>query len=178
MNKHLRYAQYVYRHKLYVLQACIEQSHIARQGFALIWRGITHDMSKLRPGEWFPYAESFYGPYSYKDRPASLVAAFERAWLAHQHRNPHHYQHWVLRNDDGTVRVLPMSDLNIVEMLCDWRGAGKAIALGRGRPDPGWLGVSIWWQTTREQKVDAMHPRTVSMIDAYIASILYRENQL
>ncbi|MFR1480703.1 MAG: DUF5662 family protein [Hydrogeniiclostridium mannosilyticum] len=30
----------------------------------------------------------------------AVVQAFQRAWLLHIHRNPHHWQHWVLINDD------------------------------------------------------------------------------
>lgn len=29
-----------------------------------------------------------------------VVENFNRAWLLHIHRNPHHWQHWVLINDD------------------------------------------------------------------------------
>jgi hypothetical protein len=54
-------------------------------------------------------------------------AAFDRAWLHHQHANPHHWQHWVLREDSGAVKLLPMPEHFLREMVADWMGAGRAI---------------------------------------------------
>ena len=45
-----------------------------------------------------------------------------RAWLMHIHRNPHHWQHWVLINDEpkeGTI-LIEMPYPYIIEMICDW----------------------------------------------------------
>ncbi len=55
---------------------------------------------------------------------------FDAAWLKHLHRNPHHWQHWVLREDSGGTKVLEMSDTSRREMLADWMGAGKALGFG------------------------------------------------
>jgi hypothetical protein len=54
-------------------------------------------------------------------------AAYDRAWLHHQHANPHHWQHWILRFDDGGEGVLPMPEPLVREMAADWMGAGRAI---------------------------------------------------
>ena len=48
--------------------------------------------------------------------------AYKKAWLLHLHRNPHHWQYWILINDDpkeGTI-LLDMPDNYILEMICDW----------------------------------------------------------
>ena len=40
----------------------------------------------------------------------------------HIHENPHHWQHWVLNNDEpeeGEV-ILEMDYIYIIEMICDW----------------------------------------------------------
>lgn len=42
--------------------------------------------------------------------------------MRHIHVNPHHWQHWVLINDDpkqGTI-CLDMPYNYIIEMICDW----------------------------------------------------------
>jgi hypothetical protein len=52
---------------------------------------------------------------------------FDYAWLRHIHKNKHHWQHWVLRYDDGQKIPLRMPDKYIKEMVCDWIGAGIAI---------------------------------------------------
>lgn len=128
---YLRYLRYVLRHKWFVFVEC------ARVG--LLWRGLCHDLSKFRPSEFLPYARFFYGPKAQPRRDSTGYykptdtgdAAFDFAWLLHQKRNDHHWQWWVLPLDDGGEKVLPMSDAARREMLCDWRGAGRAL----GTPD-------------------------------------------
>lgn len=120
MRKHLRYLSYVVRHKWFVFVAGL------RVG-APIWRLVIHDWTKLLPVEWTPYVLSFYGGWKYKDRPAHVVAAFDAAWLHHQHANPHHWQHWVLREDSGATKLLEMPEHFVREMVADWMGAGRAI---------------------------------------------------
>lgn len=46
----------------------------------------------------------------------------KQARLMHIHRNPHHWQHWVLINDEpkeGTI-LIEMPYPYIIEMVCDW----------------------------------------------------------
>lgn len=38
----------------------------------------------------------------------------------HIHRNPHHWQHWVLIHDDEPAEYLDMPYEYIIEMICDW----------------------------------------------------------
>lgn len=76
-----------------------------------------HDASKSDPEEYGAYDAYFYGNRSYE-----VVRNFERAWLRHIHNNPHHWQHWILNNDDpgeGMV-ILDMDYTYIIEMICDW----------------------------------------------------------
>ncbi len=73
--------------------------------------------SRIRD-EYEAYDAYFYGG----NRSHAIVEAFNRAWLLHIHRNPHHWQHWVLINDDpdeGEV-LLEMPYNYIIEMICDW----------------------------------------------------------
>lgn len=123
--KHLKYASYVLRHRWFVFVECLK--------LGIIWRGLVHDLSKFLPSEWFPYVNYFNGewrckgdvPKDYK-APKPIEAAFDLAWLKHQHRNPHHWQFWRLREDDGGTKLIPMPPKYVKEMLADWRGAGRA----------------------------------------------------
>lgn len=54
-----------------------------------------HDQSKTEPDEYGPYDIYFYGG----NRSYGVVEDFRKAWLLHIHRNPHHWQYWVLIND-------------------------------------------------------------------------------
>lgn len=141
MKKHLQYLNYLVRHKWFVAAACF------RRG--LYWQGVVHDLSKFRPREWLPYAEFFYGTEKNRN-------AFDRAWLDHQHANPHHWQHWVLRNDNGSTVVLEMPEKYVVEMVCDWEGAGRAIT--------GKSGTTLDWYSKNFHKM-LLHPDTRTRVE-------------
>jgi hypothetical protein len=164
VNKHLRYAWYILRHKWFVFLAC------CRLGIPLA--GIVHDGSKLRPSEWRPYADRFYGGkrrrwadihgdernhYPYALTEEGIAEAFDRAWLLHQHRNPHHWQHWVLREDSGATKALAMPTRYLYEMIADWRGAGRAV----GKPD-----TAAWYLKNRDQII--LHPDTRKRVECLL----------
>lgn len=85
----------------------------------LEWQtGFAHDQSKSELDEYEAYDAYFYGG----NRSYSVVQEYRKAWLLHLHRNPHHWQHWILINDDpqeGEI-ILEMPDNYILEMICDW----------------------------------------------------------
>ena len=112
------YLWYVLRHKYFVMVECWR--------YGMYWTGIIHDWSKFLPSEFLPYARNFH-KYSRDDIPDGAKRDFRRAWLHHQNRNRHHWQYWILNNDNGDVGVLRMPDKYLREMLADWKGAGRAI---------------------------------------------------
>lgn len=77
-----------------------------------------HDKSKSDFDEYGPYDDYFYGANpSYETKQE-----FNKAWIKHIHKNPHHWQYWVLHNDDpreGMI-ILDMPYNYILEMICDW----------------------------------------------------------
>lgn len=77
-----------------------------------------HDASKSELDEYGPYDKYFYGG----NRSYQVVQDFNYAWLMHIHRNPHHWQYWVLVNDDPSegMIILDMPYQYILEMICDW----------------------------------------------------------
>lgn len=78
----------------------------------------SHDYTKDSPEEYAAYDRYFYGG----NKSSQVVKEFQKAWLHHIHFNPHHWQHWVLINDDpdeGEV-ILEMDYIFIIEMICDW----------------------------------------------------------
>lgn len=77
-----------------------------------------HDSSKCNDDEYTAYDAYFYGG----NRSYEVVEEFNLAWLRHIHRNPHHWQYWVLINDDpneGEI-IIDMPYNYIIEMICDW----------------------------------------------------------
>jgi Family of unknown function (DUF5662) len=131
--KYLNYLKYILRHKYYVAIECFKMG--------LIWRGLVHDISKLRPSEFEAYAEYFYGTKKATEWAENggwegevigkygiyVEERFNIAWNHHQKRNKHHWQYWLLKNDDGEQYSVGMPMKYLKEMLCDWRGAGMAI---------------------------------------------------
>ncbi len=131
-NMYVKYLMTVCVHKWYVLQECIK--------LGIPWQGLFHDISKFRPSEFIPYARYFYGDYpSWDDirntyqgsrsgitTKESVSDAFDMAWLKHQHRNKHHWQHWLLVQDDDLPKIIPMPYKHLKEMYADWVGANKA----------------------------------------------------
>lgn len=77
-----------------------------------------HDKSKEEPDEYEAYDAYFYG----NNRSYKVVQEYKKAWLLHIHRNPHHWQYWILINDDPKegIVALDMPDNYIIEMICDW----------------------------------------------------------
>lgn len=135
LKKHLKYLSYVVRHKWFVfLAAC-------RLGIPFC--GLIHDLSKFLPSEWWPYCRYFYGgphkPFAdfssglkyefdcWSISQEGIEHTFNYAWLFHQHRNHHHWQYWVLREDSGKTITIPIPKKYVLEMIADWIGAGRAI---------------------------------------------------
>lgn len=77
-----------------------------------------HDDSKFSEEEYEAYDKYFYGG----NKSYEVVENFKYAWLHHIHTNPHHWQYWVLINDEPEegIVALDMPDEYIIEMICDW----------------------------------------------------------
>ena len=136
MKKHFHYLRYLIRHKWFVFHAGIYTG-------APLWRLLIHDWTKFLPCEWFPYVEMFYGKSP--DNAGKVFSSFSRAWLHHQHWNKHHWQYWILKEDDGGSFALPMPERYWREMVADWMGAGRAIN-GRWEADD-------WYKTKGESNM-------------------------
>ena len=77
-----------------------------------------HDDSKYSMEEYSAYDNYFYG----RDQSYEAKMNFNYAWLHHIHHNPHHWQYWILINDnpdEGEI-ILDMPTEYIIEMICDW----------------------------------------------------------
>lgn len=79
---------------------------------------INHDLSKRDKEEYDAYDKYFYGG----NRSYEVVQNFNIAWLRHIHKNKHHWQHWILINDEPNegMIILDMPHEYIIEMICDW----------------------------------------------------------
>lgn len=144
-----KYFKYLIKHKWFVTVECFKHG--------LFWRGLMHDVSKFRPSEFFPYATFFYGrkggdgiktgrdKSGYYSAGVTVDDAFNFAWLLHQKRNDHHWQWWWLKLDDGEQRCFVMSIDAMMEMICDWVGAGRAITGKKSPKDDPYKETREWY---------------------------------
>jgi len=126
MTKYIYYFWYLLRHKYYVFKGCLLQAHLSNCLFdkvRLICYAFTHDISKFRPSEIIAYSKYFYGD---DKKHISTDDRFKEAWNHHSKRNKHHWQYWVLIEDNGNIQPISMPLVYIREMVADWYGAGKA----------------------------------------------------
>lgn len=120
--KHLRYLRTFLKHRWYVFVECVKMG--------IVWRGIVHDLSKLLPSEWFTYVEYFEGMHAAKycgpsGPPRHIQESMDLSRLKHLHRNKHHWQHWVLREENGGTVSIFMPMAYVKEMLADWRAGAR-----------------------------------------------------
>ena len=88
-------------------------------------------------------------------------ADFDFAWLLHQKRNKHHWQWWILPEDEAGIKIFPMPEKYRYEMLFDWLGASKAQGHG------GDLN-SVWkWYEKNGHKMQ-LHPDTRRWVESVL----------
>ncbi len=163
MRANLSYLRYVLRHKWFVFVEC--------WSLGIPWLGLIHDLSKFRPSEWGPYVRYFYGadgdPKQGKRDDTGYYKptdtgddAFDFAWLLHQKRNRHHWQWWILPEDDGGTKLMPIPEKYLKEMLADWHGAGRA----QGTPD------TVQWYQANRGKLQ-LHSKSRQWIETQIEGL-------
>ncbi|MCM1363419.1 MAG: DUF5662 family protein [Ruminococcus sp.] len=118
-----------------------------------------HDMSKYNEDEYKAYDAWFYG--NKNKRSFKVSEDFDRAWLIHIHRNPHHWQHWVLNHDSGKETVIEMPYNYIIEMICDWWSFSWSKSNVRE--------IFEWYDTNK--KKFKMHPNTVKTVNLILNKI-------
>lgn len=120
----VEYDAYLYEHIANVQKALrwmadtIILSEISQMSWSMaIDSAQRHDESKNWREEYNAYDNYFYGG----NKTPLVQEEFDRAWLHHQKNNPHHWQYWVLINDDdGKNKALQMPVCYVLEMIADW----------------------------------------------------------
>ena len=119
-----------------------------------------HDSSKGMPDEYQAYDTYFYGG----NRSAKVVHDFELAFLKHLHRNPHHWQYWVLL-DDGkaghTEKVFEMPYEDVLEMICDW----WSFSWRKGDPKT----IFTWYDEHKDGM--KLHPKTRKAVEDILQTL-------
>lgn len=135
------------------------------------WRGLTHDLSKYSPTEFWESVRFYVGTSS-PINEAKKVQGYSRAWLHHRGRNRHHWAYWADNFSEGLiVHMMPKNDF--VEMVCDFLGAAHAYSNGKFSFEK----ELEWWKHERDGDCKAMHPRNKLMLDIILSDLAYSEKQ-
>jgi hypothetical protein len=154
-----QYGWLTLKHKYFVFRAGLKTG-------APLWRLLIHDWTKFTWSQYPHYQRQFFGDKSDQD-------GFNRAWLHHQNRSPHHWEYWMLRtsHDRGTPKladnaVLPMPMKIVREMVADWLGASRAYA-----HDDKWPNINDWpwYRSSYPKKV--MHELTRQRVQQVLTEL-------
>ena len=148
------------RHRHLVCRYCLR--------VGLVWQGLTHDLSKYSPTEFWRGAKYYQGYRSPNDaeRKATGVSL---AWLHHKGRNRHHYEYWIdyVFHPDGSVGYggnrMPLR--YVAEMFCD-RVAASRIYQGEAYTD-----ASAWEYYARSKDLLMIHPESRAELEKMLLTL-------
>lgn len=144
-------------HRFLVMQGCFR--------VGLYWQGLTHDLSKYSPTEFWAGARYYQGTRS-PNAAEREDKGFSEAWMHHKGRNRHHYEYWTdMNRETQRYEAVPMPRRYLVEMVMDRRAAcmtyqGSAYTCGS---------ALAYFEQSRERNL--MHPSTQREL-AYILTML------
>lgn len=160
VREHLRT---VGRHRRLVRYYCLR--------LGLVWQGLTHDLSKYSPTEFWRSARYYQGYRSPNDQERKENGV-SLSWLHHKGRNRHHFEYWIdyCLRPDGSVYMggCKMPKRYVAEMFCD-RIAACRVYQGDEYTD---ASPYDYYQRSKDlRRTDAsrfMHPETAALLDRWL----------
>ena len=146
------YIKQILLHKKYVFEEC--------KACGITWQGVIHDLSKFSKDELVPSAMWYFG-----ERTPEAKIEYAKAWRHHKGINKHHWEYWTDFNPEGKVDCLKIPYKYVVEMVCDWVGAGKAYKKDEWTP----LEPLIYYNRVRSGRY--FHPETETLILKFLYCI-------
>ena len=148
----------VNRHRRLVRHYCFK--------LGLVWQGLTHDLSKYSPTEFWRGVKYYQGWRSPNDQER-LENGVSLAWLHHKGRNRHHFEYWIdyCRREDGTIYIggCKMPKKYVAEMFCDRLAASKVYRGQDFQPgDP-----YQFFQYGKKKRL-LMHPATSELLETIL----------
>ncbi len=147
MNRFFGHLKTITRHRHLVLRGCF------RMG--LYWQGLTHDLSKFSPTEFWPGVRYFQGNRS-PNTAEREQNGYSLAWMHHKGRNRHHFEYWTdLSLATRTYEPVDMPVRYLCEMVADRIAACKTYE-GRAYTD-----ASALAYLDRAKESRLVHPNTM-----------------
>ena len=148
----------VNRHRRLVRKYCFR--------LGLYWQGLTHDLSKYSPCE-FWRGVKYYQGYRSPNDAERIATGVSLAWLHHKGRNRHHYEYWIdycIDPVDGRVTTggNKMPKKYVAEMVCD------RIAACRVYQGDKYTAASPYDYFQRSKGSILIHPDTSDLLDRWL----------
>ena len=153
----IKHYKTIRHHKMLVMKNCFR--------CGLYWQGLTHDVSKLAPVEFWAGAKYWQGTCS-PNNAQRQAEGYSAAWLHHKGRNKHHLEYWIdySTNKSGMVGMkMPLR--YVCEMVCD-RVAASRIYLGDRYTD-----ASPWEYYDRSKGHYMLHPETRALLEKLLKMV-------
>lgn len=149
----------VRRHRALVRKYCFR--------LGLYWQGLTHDLSKFSPVEFWAGVKYYQGDHSPNDQQRKLYG-YSAAWLHHKGRNRHHFEYWTDYQQDGSgIGGVEMPPKYLAEMFCDRLAAGQVYNgdhYDRSQPYKFFL--------RGQNKQMLLHPATSAALEAMLRKLM------
>ena len=146
---------------------------LVRQGcfkVGLYWQGLTHDLSKYSPAEFWTGARYYQGDRS-PNAAERAEKGYSEAWMHHKGRNRHHYEYWTdMSRETGKYESVVIPRKYLVEMVMDRRAACRVYEGEKYTP------ASPLNYLLRSREKALMHPQTVQEL-TYILTMLRDEGE-
>ena len=146
------------RHRALVRKYCFR--------LGLYWQGLTHDLSKYAPVEFWAGVRYYQGDHSPNDAQRHQDG-YSASWLHHKGRNRHHFEYWTdySLTGEGIVGV-EMPKRYVAEMFCDRLAASKVYRGDAFDPaDP-----YRFFQRGKQKRL-LIHPATSDLLESMLVKL-------
>ena len=146
MKKTWGHFKTITHHRFLVMAGCFR--------VGLIRQGLTHDLSKYSPTEFWEGARYYQGNRS-PNAAEREDKGYSEAWMHHKGRNPHHYEYWTdMNRQTRSYESVPMPKRYLAEMVMDRIAACKTYEGKAYTP----ASALNYFLKSREREL--MHPKT------------------
>ena len=148
----IKHFKTITHHKILVAKYCFR--------IGLYRQGLTHDLSKYSPTEFWAGAKYYQGDRS-PNEAERADKGYSAAWLHHKGRNKHHLEYWI-DYDPGAGHAMTgmrMPERYVAEMVCD------RIAASRTYRGAAYQDEDPWKYYEGSRKHYLLHPETRALLE-------------
>ena len=154
MKKTWGHFKTITHHRFLVMAGCFR--------VGLIRQGLTHDLSKYSPTEFWEGARYYQGNRS-PNAAEREDKGYSEAWMHHKGRNRHHYEYWTdMNRQTRSYESVPMPKRYLAEMVMDRIAACKTYEGKAYTP----ASALNYFLKSREREL--MHPKTREELEALL----------